>query len=110
MRESSQPMTFQAQGFLSNSLWLCRGWKLGELARQEPQGNKASCLVASGYQQVLLLILTQHKGLLLFPKPQVCVCVCVCVCVHVSVLNIHTNNIDRNYRDAERQANRMQSI
>ena len=31
-RESSLPMTFQVQGFLSNSLWLCRGWKLGELA------------------------------------------------------------------------------
>lgn len=106
MRESSWPMTFQAQGFLSNSLWLCRGWKLGELARQEPQGKKASCLVASGYQQVLLLILEQHNGLLWFPKPQVCVCLCVRICV----LIIHANNIDRNYRDAQRQANRMQSI
>ena len=79
-----------------------QGLEVGGAGLQEPRGKKASGLVASGYQQVLLLILEQHKGLLWFPKPRVCVCICVLI--------IRTNNIDRNYRDAERQANRMQSI
>lgn len=29
MRESSRPVTFQAQGFHSSSLWLSEGWKPG---------------------------------------------------------------------------------
>ena len=104
MRESSWPMTFQAQGFLSSSLWLCRGWKLGELAWQETQGKKASGLVASGYQQVLLLILEQHKGLLWFPKPRVCVCVCASVFSPSTLITLI------GIIEMQSQANRMQSI